>query len=320
MKKWITVIAVLFISVGVLISKSNKVSPPVRRENLIEIEVKDTESEKSFIKWAEFNVSTEMLEKAYKYDVESKGEKNWINLLAYASAKSWGNTDKRCLDYIDEAALMNFSDENTEYIKNFGYYKEIYTAVLGDFVKATEKGYGIAVYSPIAKNFNFSHYKDFGDSRSYGYMRQHMGNDLLGAVGTPVICVEGGTVEAMGWNQYGGWRIGIRSNDKKRYYYYAHLRKDHPFNSNIKEGDKVEAGEVIGYLGMTGYSVNENVNNLETPHLHFGVQLIFNESQKDGSNQIWIDVYDIIEFLEKNKSEVEFDEEKKEYVHMDGKA
>lgn len=35
-----------------------------------------------------------------------------------------------------------------------------------------------------------------------------------------------------------------------------------------------------------------------------GLQLIFDESQKDGTNQIWIDVYDIIEFLQKNKSEV----------------
>ena len=33
-------------------------------------------------------------------------------------------------------------------------------------------------------------------------------------------------------------------------------------------------------------------------------QLIFDESQKDGVNQIWIDVYQIIEFLKKNKSEV----------------
>lgn len=107
-----------------------------------------------------------------------------------------------------------------------------------------------------------------------------------------------------GWNQYGGWRIGIRSFDKRRYYYYAHLRKDHPYVENIHEGQIIKAGDVIGYLGMTGYSTTENVNNINVPHLHFGMQLIFNEKQKDGSNQIWIDVYNIIEFLKKNKSEV----------------
>ena len=66
----------------------------------------------------------------------------------------------------------------------------------------------------------------------------------------------------------------------------------------------VKAGDVIGYLGMTGYSTKENVNNINVPHLHFGMQLIFDESQKEGTNQIWIDVYQIIEFLRKNKSEV----------------
>lgn len=38
--------------------------------------------------------------------------------------------------------------------------------------------------------------------------------------------------------------------------------------------------------------------------MHFGIQLIFNEAQKDGINQIWIDAYQIIEFLRKHKSEV----------------
>jgi len=70
------------------------------------------------------------------------------------------------------------------------------------------------------------------------------------------------------------------------------------------EGKVIKAGDVIGYLGMTGYSTKENVNNINVPHLHFGMQLIFDESQKEGVNQIWIDVYNIINFLKKNKSEV----------------
>ncbi len=55
---------------------------------------------------------------------------------------------------------------------------------------------------------------------------------------------------------------------------------------------------------MTGYSIKENVNNINVPHLHFGMQLIFDESQVDSPNEIWIDVYQIIEFLMKNRSEV----------------
>lgn len=66
---------------------------------------------------------------------------------------------------------------------------------------------------------------------------------------------------------------------------------------------------------MTGYSTKENVNNINVPHLHFGMQLIFDECQKDGNNEIWIDVYQIIEFLRKNKSEVQKeDSDSKDYI------
>jgi len=82
------------------------------------------------------------------------------------------------------------------------------------------------------------------------------------------------------------------------------MRKNTPFVEDMYEGKVIKAGDVIGYLGMTGYSAEENVNNINEPHLHFGMQLIFDESQKEGSNQIWIDVYNIIEFLKRNKVEV----------------
>ena len=61
---------------------------------------------------------------------------------------------------------------------------------------------------------------------------------------------------------------------------------------------------------MTGYSVEENVNNINIPNLHCGMQLIFDESQVDSPNEIWINVYEIIEFLKQNRSEVYMSNEK----------
>ena len=87
--------------------------------------------------------------------------------------------------------------------------------------------------------------------------------------------------------------------------YHDHLRRGHPFVAGLKKGDIVQAGDVIGYLGMTGYSSKEDTNNIQIPHLHFGMQVIFDEVQKDGINQIWIDVYNIVNLLEKNKMPVE---------------
>ena len=139
---------------------------------------------------------------------------------------------------------------------------------------------------------------------------------MMAAIGTPVIAIESGTVEIMGWNQYGGWRIGIRSFDKKRYYYYAHLRQNRPYHIDLCEGKTVKAGDVIGYVGRTGYSPNENVNNITTSHLHVGMQLIFDESQKECDNEIWIDLYAITNLLEKNKSAVIRDNQTKEFYRQ----
>lgn len=176
--------------------------------------------------------------------------------------------------------------------------------------------YGLKAFHPLAKNFPYSHYDDFGVARSYGYRRQHLGHDMMGQTGTPVIAVESGRVEAIGWNQYGGWRLGIRSFDGKRYYYYAHLRKNYPYQSVLKEGSLVTAGDVIGYLGRTGYSATENTNNIDEPHLHFGMQLIFDESQKEGNNEIWIDCYEIVKFLSVNRSEAVKKEGTKEWTRV----
>ena len=286
----------------------------------------ENQNTKNFIKWVDFNVTSNALALTAKLDIESHNKNNdilynWIELLAYLACKNGGdfkNFKTKDLDTLIKKINDGESIEDlTQNMKFYDYYYESYSAVLGEFIgnysiekclddnsKVFEEKYGLKAFLPIAKNYNFSHYNDFGNSRSYGFKRTHLGNDLLGSIGTPIIAVESGIVENLGWNQYGGWRIGIRSFDSKRYYYYAHLRKNHPYNSGIKVGSIVKAGDVIGYLGMTGYSIKENVNNINIPHLHFGMQLIFDESQVDSPNEIWIDVYQIVEFLKQNRSEV----------------
>ena len=66
----------------------------------------------------------------------------------------------------------------------------------------------------------------------------------------------------------------------------------------------VQAGDVIGFMGRTGYSDRENTENIETVHLHFGMQLVFDESQKECQSEIWIDVYDIVRLLASHSSTV----------------
>lgn len=294
--------------------------------NVEDIAKDSEESSNSYIKWVEFNGSATLLRKLSDLDISSHSQDstiklNWIELMSYLGCRYGGNLKlfkQSDLDkLVSELNSGKTMEELTSNMKLYKYFYQSYDAIFHEFIGEYEvetsdssgnkfytKKYGLKAFLPIARNYSFSHYKDFGSARSYGYKRVHLGNDLLGSIGTPVIAVESGYVESLGWNQYGGWRVGIRSFDKKRYYYYAHLRKDHPYAKDLVEGQIVSAGDVIGYLGMTGYSAKENVNNINIPHLHFGMQLIFNEVQKEGYNQIWIDVYEIIEFLRKNTSSV----------------
>jgi murein DD-endopeptidase MepM/ murein hydrolase activator NlpD len=182
-----------------------------------------------------------------------------------------------------------------------------------------KSAYGLKAFSPIAAGYGYSHCSDFGVSRAFGFKRKHLGNDLMGSLCTPIVAVEGGVVEALGWNRYGGWRVGIRSFDSRRYYYYAHLQKDHPFADDLKVGDMVRAGDLVGFMGRTGYSDKENVNNIETVHLHFGMELVFDESQKECNSEIWINVYDIVRLLANHRSSVvkTGDGWKRVYPYMD---
>ena len=287
--------------------------------------------EKKLIKWVDFKVPASAMKKAIALDIASQEKEiqlHFIELLAYLAAKNgnnFGGYKNKQLD--DLAAKLNAGktmEELTAKMKYYNYYLEAFTAVLGGFVgcyeievpnesgqgKHWEQRYGVKVFSPIAKGFYYGHYDDFGTGRGYGFSRRHLGNDLVGSVGTPIIAVEGGYIEEMGWNQYGGWRIGIRSLDSKRYYYYAHMRKDFPYKTGLAVGSKVEAGDVIGYMGRTGYSRKENVNGMKTTHLHFGMQLIFDESQKDCMAEIWIDVFEIVNLLSTYRSAVVKDETK----------
>ena len=68
------------------------------------------------------------------------------------------------------------------------------------------------------------------------------------------------------------------------------------------------------YMGHTGYSTTENVNNIKIVHLHWGLQLIFDESQKEGNNEIWIDVYPLTRFLAKHTQAAVKVEGTKEWV------
>ena len=65
-----------------------------------------------------------------------------------------------------------------------------------------------------------------------------------------IVSMTDGVVQSKGWLPKGGYRIGILA-PSGGYFYYAHLDS----YADIKEGDRVKAGDVIGFMGDTGYGV-----------------------------------------------------------------
>lgn len=298
-----------------------------------------SDGEQDVITWVDFTPTAQAMKQCLAIDLQwqelgSEHRCSWIELLALYSARCGGDYSKFRASTLQELAQKieggSTPQSCTKNTDLYHYYLTAYSAALGgmvgEYTKVTvtvdsdgvqretrESCYGLRVFSPIGAGYSYTDYDDFGTSRSYGYRRSHLGHDLLGSIGTPIIAVESGVIEHLGWNQYGGWRIGVRSFDGLRYYYYAHLRAGHPY-ADLYEGKIVHAGEVIGYLGMTGYSKKEDTNGIQIPHLHLGLQLIFKQSQIDGWNQIWLDLYQLMRFWGQNTSKSSYDEARGERI------
>lgn len=88
---------------------------------------------------------------------------------------------------------------------------------------------------------------------------RHTGIDIACHNGAQIYAAEDGIVEKASWHQGGyGYHIIINHNNGKKTL-YAHLLK----NLQVRAGQSVEKGQLIGYMGSTGRSTGS--------HLHFEV-------------------------------------------------
>lgn len=119
---------------------------------------------------------------------------------------------------------------------------------------------------PVDTNYNYSYRNTWGDRRGFGGLRIHEGTDIFANYGTPVTSTTYGVVEMLGWNRFGGWRIGIR-DIYNIYHYYAHLSG---YDDNLEIGQIVKPGDVLGSVGSTGYGP-PGTSGKFPPHLHYGM-------------------------------------------------
>ncbi len=90
-----------------------------------------------------------------------------------------------------------------------------------------------------------------------GRMRAHRGVDYAAPTGTPIRAAGKGRVTFRGW-QSGYGNVVIIEHGGKHTTLYGHMSR---FARGLATGDRVQQGEVIGYVGMTGLATG--------PHLHY---------------------------------------------------
>jgi murein DD-endopeptidase MepM/ murein hydrolase activator NlpD len=186
--------------------------------------------------------------------------------------------------------------EDTE--KNWGIQSE--SDDFSEYQKVLESVWTELVYFPVpVSDTNAKATVAFENSwqarRTYGGERLHEGTDLMASINTsgyyPVVSMTDGTVEQIGWLEKGGWRIGIRS-ENGNYYYYAHL---HSYAREWTKGETVKAGELLAYMGDTGYGPEGTTGQFPV-HLHVGIYVPLESDREMAVNPYWM-----LKYLENQK-------------------
>lgn len=149
-----------------------------------------TADAKDYIRWVDFDVPTEALTTAMHFDIDSQGQElelDWIEILALAATRngsgklSSSQVKKAAEDLRTGQPISEILKGQTKY---YDYYYEAYEAVLGGLlgsyaIRAPEgewkATYGLKAFCPVAAGWGFSHCQDFGNSRSFGFARKHLG-------------------------------------------------------------------------------------------------------------------------------------------------
>lgn len=115
----------------------------------------------------------------------------------------------------------------------------------------TGAGYSFPVASAQAATAD-----NFGAAREIG---AHQGDDIFAPFGTPVLAVHDGTIGKVGTLPISGNRLWLYAPGGDAFF-YAHLSA---FSPAAVDGQRVKAGDVLGFVGNTGDA------EPTPPHLHF---------------------------------------------------
>ncbi|MBL8057179.1 MAG: peptidoglycan DD-metalloendopeptidase family protein [Anaerolineales bacterium] len=127
----------------------------------------------------------------------------------------------------------------------------------------------------------------------FGQMNVHAGIDIDAPRGTPILAAGPGQVIWAGWGLFNfdprreddpyGIAVAIRHDygykNRNLYTLYAHMEAQ----NNLYVGQRVETGQVLGWIGVTG--------NTTGPHVHFEVRVGENGYFSTRNPELWIAPY-----------------------------
>ena len=200
----------------------------------------------------------------------------------------------------EEYKYTNMKIED-EHFRNYFYSEQLMEkkSCLSEECKAlltvveNEASYYPIPESSVDKSLKTSFSNSWMTERTFGGKRGHEGTDIMASQNKrglyPVLSMTDGVITNLGWLEKGGYRVGITSKSGT-YYYYAHLES----YSNIKEGDSVMAGELLGYMGDSGYGEEGTTGKFDV-HLHVGIYFYKN------GEEISLNPYFLLKALENKK-------------------
>ncbi len=217
---------------------------------------------------------------------ENYGQIEDVDYYSYLAAY-YANKDYNLKGY-------NIEDINA-FIKSLHWYDKMkIEKIYSEQGEILEQALADVKCFPVKGNQEEFYYEDsYGADRTYGGNRLHLGTDIMDTKNQrgrlEILSITDGTVANMGWNEKGGWRIGINS-PSGNYFYYAHLDS---YREDMEVGQKIEAGEILGYMGDTGYSPVPGTTGQFPVHLHLGIML-----RNITDEEYWINPYYILRYVE----------------------
>lgn len=242
---------------------------------------------------AAFNISYSVFDDLKKLSTDYN--EDFIAVLAYYAIDN---------DFFADVASVHNKQELQDWILND--YKKVRSSYsekdVKPFYEMLSKAFNEIKYFPIpigfsgdGQNAEYMYGNSWGAKREYGGERIHKGTDITDRENVrgriPIVSMTDGIIENIGWNELGGYRIGIRT-ENNTYYYYAHFES---FKQGLSKGDEIKAGSLLGYMGDTGYSKNEGTTGNFIVHLHVGIAFDIFE------DEFWINPYIFLRNIEDKK-------------------